>query len=1421
MGDDTVPSSTTSRNGSSSSELESDEEPLDPSGIAQFVRHDRCPRYLKQRFEPGSEPDAREWREAFNVVNPALMGSGQEFEATQIEALAANATKIIGPECDDGTKAGVPDIIVDETWEPSTEGRRNQFQAALNAAATLQSTTEKTPYILCYQVPLGGTIGDETLWGEVDCLVLAPTAATDVSDQTTATEWSASAEEEVPAELGPESLSGGEQPQSQPHPDGTDAAVVARVLEIKSATKQKPAHYVQGSIYSALLDQFLSEEATPACRIETSILTQETAARSGDSLDPFELPTFSRHEWEFSVEQLLAADGPVDEILGSDLDELSFSIDRVCNNCAYQEACATTAVEDPTAPASLSLLGLDPSVQARLHNAGVTNIRDLSTLLPRQNNTHPTDEPPTLTLPPEQQRQLEETLPGSIHETVQRAQAVRGEIDPEYQSYRRPPAFPDKGWIPLPDDRKDGWGNIEGSNAGELIHVGLFVRPDTAINRVAALGACVYAEAHGEYITIGEVIDAVPNDPDVAAEVETTLLDRFCDQLFEAIETVGTALGSPEESAIHCYTYSDHETEFLAEGLDRHADTLSQARALRALCSLDLEGHTDVDQSMISPVQPIIKDHFALSYPSEGLLTVTDQFDSDWDLDTFDPMDGREDEPMLRGIFQEQFLNESVQYLDDGSGIRLHLADDRLPDSPAAAAAESDSAIPDGWYPIRKRSGGQFPIEYIWTVTPRHPGDSTPRLTPETVDEWNDGDSAADLCDVVSGFYYRTNRQEEPLQRRDVEYLVEQLSSTLLRLVQAIPYRDVYRSKEPIDVTSLADFEVPVSELPAAARDYLRMEFGNSREQTLEHYRQPLRDRTRGGRSMPIRCTAVEEEQDGSVTITGELAYDALFDDADTARQIAQQTRLRSGDGVGGGSWRLLTRMQSAASSSQPSSDPTATVNTGSSEANTETTVTGDASRAAATSIFADPEKELTVEEPKHIKHSPPVLVDEFDTEAGTISLRTFPHRFQSNYSEFRVDHCGWESPAGSNLDDSDALPAERDGYIAAREPVWIEPGDIYMLDPMVDDFGSQKTDYALQSTTIEENVLWQYLRRIRQGESIPLNDNTVVDPTAVDGFLGTLADADQCLEPNVDQNPFIRAVDRSLVPLHGPPGTGKTSGATAPALLARAYARAQDNESFVGIIVAPSHEAVDAVLDGTTAFLDDWRQTESGLENLQLVRVLPSTPPSAGDRVDDTTAAVDVTYANYHSQDGEETLQGLADEMFNSADGEADASQQLLFTTPSTLYRTLGIIAEQRSEINDDSAPAAMRYEAGLADVVCVDEASMLDIPQWLLAGSVLKPDGQSLLVGDHRQLATITETEWDETLRKPLAETKAYLSALEYVHWLNESVPVASDDKDRDPKPSHTVTDGGRYLTDMEQSELSGFTLTSSTPPTGGDDQ
>jgi hypothetical protein len=76
---------------------------------------------------------------------------------------------------------------------------------------------------------------------------------------------------------------------------------------------------------------------------------------------------------------------------------------------------------------------------------------------------------------------------------------------------------------------------------------------------------------------------------------------------------------------------------------------------------------------MVTPIQPVVNEHFALQYPSQGLLTVTEQFIPEWTVDSVDPLDARANGPPLRAIFREQFFTERVPYLDVDPGIRLHL----------------------------------------------------------------------------------------------------------------------------------------------------------------------------------------------------------------------------------------------------------------------------------------------------------------------------------------------------------------------------------------------------------------------------------------------------------------------------------------------------------------------------------------------------------------------------------------------------------------------------------------------------------------------------------------------------------------------------------------------------------------------------
>lgn len=105
------------------------------------------------------------------------------------------------------------------------------------------------------------------------------------------------------------------------------------------------------------------------------------------------------------------------------------------------------------------------------------------------------------------------------------------------------------------------------TTAGELIHITIVVHPDTTINRVAALGACVCPDADDTSHAIGKTIETIQSDGKYLADTpEVEVLKRFYEQPFKAIETGMTALETPATVLPDLYTYARPELEALAEG---------------------------------------------------------------------------------------------------------------------------------------------------------------------------------------------------------------------------------------------------------------------------------------------------------------------------------------------------------------------------------------------------------------------------------------------------------------------------------------------------------------------------------------------------------------------------------------------------------------------------------------------------------------------------------------------------------------------------------------------------------------------------------------------------------------------------------------------------------------------------------------
>ncbi len=65
--------------------------------------------------------------------------------------------------------------------------------------------------------------------------------------------------------------------------------------------------------------------------------------------------------------------------------------------------------------------------------------------------------------------------------------------------------------------------------------------------------------------------------------------------------------------------------------------------------------------------------------------------------------------------------------------------------------------------------------------------------------------------------------------------------------------------------------------------------------------------------------------------------------------------------------------------------------------------------------------------------------------------------------------------------------------------------------------------------------------------------------------------------------------------------------------------------------------------------------------------------------------------------------------------------------------------------------------------DLVVIDEASQMSVPEAVLASAFLKPDGHMLVVGDHRQMPPIVAHEWEGEFRRTTTAHRPYVSLFE----------------------------------------------------------
>lgn len=328
--------------------------------------------------------------------------------------------------------------------------------------------------------------------------------------------------------------------------------------------------------------------------------------------------------------------------------------------------------------------------------------------------------------------------------------------------------------------------------------------------------------------------------------------------------------------------------------------------------------------------------------------------------------------------------------------------------------------------------------------------------------------------------------------------------------------------------------------------------------------------------------------------------------------------------------------------------------------------------------------------------------------------------------------------------------PAQIDGYLfpsAFAHP--FEDGEVLTLDPDPNDgFGQQLSAVVrdvrstLDGSKAGHHTLYHWLFRLQGGQEwdeqegkarAELWPNSARQAQSM--YFAGLREAHRLgvsLEEYDDEDAtFIGALgtDTSrFIIAHGPPGTGKSLRAS-HAVFARLQGALADGQQLRVLISAPTHAATDALLrkvwstQRTLARLLELAPAlrhyfDQRLLGIPLFRVAPHGDVPHG-------VAVLPKSKN----------KGNRDDIAN-ADRILEHRYTIVAGTPGGIY---GVYKSDRW--------LRQRFHAKRnADLLILDEAARMSIPEALMASIPLAPTGQILLCGDNMQFSPIHALDWEK---------------------------------------------------------------------------
>jgi hypothetical protein len=225
---------------------------------------------------------------------------------------------------------------------------------------------------------------------------------------------------------------------------------------------------------------------------------------------------------------------------------------------------------------------------------------------------------------------------------------------------------------------------------------------------------------------------------------------------------------------------------------------------------------------------------------------------------------------------------------------------------------------------------------------------------------------------------------------------------------------------------------------------------------------------------------------------------------------------------------------------------------------------------------------------------------------------------------------------------------------------------------------------------------------------------------------------------------------DTPLLLVQGPPGTGK-SFTTAYAILARLQGALAAGMPFRALLGAKTHAATNVLLENVVGAVQE------------LARMQAAWPAIFTDYFDARVLTVPL----YRLQGREAPPDGVTPifakgrrpkEQPKALDLLAGAGYAIVASTPGGVYSA----ADEMSGL----------FGREVVDLLVLDEASQLSLPESIMAALALKRDGQVIIVGDHRQMAPIVKHDWESETRRTFQDYAVYRSLFDSVLGCNPAM-------------------------------------------------